>query len=79
MADTDPKLHFVRVYLGEQRMDVGLFDPILKGPRLIQYKWHAKDGGNAPPKDWYKAVFGEVQFQRSQELKAKTGRLIPTE
>jgi len=79
MTDTAPKLQFVRLYLGEHRMDVALHDPTIPGPRLIHYKWHEKDGSDAPPEGWHKAVLGEVQFQRSQELKARTGRLIPGE
>jgi len=76
--DKTPKLQFVRVYLGEQRMDVGLHDPTLDDPRrLVRYEWHEKDATDTPPEDWYATVLGEVQYQRGQELKAATGRLVP--
>jgi len=77
--DTTPKLQLVRLYLGEQRMDVGFFDPTIPGPRLIKYEWQEKHHSDFPPEGWYEAVVGEVQFQRAQELKARAGRLIPME
>lgn len=77
MSETVPKLLFVRVYLGDHRMDVALFDPVLGDHRIIQYKWHAKDTSNAPPAKWYEAVLGEVKFQRALEWKKRTGRYIP--
>lgn len=77
--DTAPKLLFVRLYLGEHKMDVGLFDPILGGRRLVKYTWKAKDASDTPPKGWHSAVLGEVQYQQSQELKKRTGRYTPRE
>lgn len=74
----DVKLEFVRVYLGEQRMDVGLSDPTLEDPRrLVKYEWHDKEATDAPPDGWHESVLGEVKYQRTQELKAREGRLIP--
>lgn len=77
MSDARLKLQFVRLYLGEHRMDVALLDS--DQPRIVKYTWRSADSSDAPPADWYKAVVGEVQFQRAQELKARTGRLIPME
>lgn len=58
-------------------MDVAVSDPILNDVRLIKYIWHEKGASSTPPKTWYSAVIGEVQFQRGQELARKHGRLIP--
>lgn len=71
------KLLFVRIYPQEQRMEVGFYDTILEGKRLVQYVWHTKDATPLPPVKWYKSVVGEVQFQRGQELQKKSGRFIP--
>lgn len=77
MTDARLKLHFVRLYLGEHRMDVALHDS--DQPRIVKYSWLSAGLSDVPPADWYTAVVGEVQFQRAQELKARTGRLIPME
>lgn len=77
MDDTTPKLLFVRLYLGESRMDVGLHDPLSDTRRLVQYQWQTKDATDVPPAVWHEAVLGEVRYQRAQELKKRTGRYIP--
>ena len=75
--DTTPKLLFVRLYLGKHRMDVGLFDPILGDFRVVKYRWRARNASDTPPKTWHRAVIGEVKYQRTQEFKKQTGRLVP--
>jgi len=77
MDDSAPKLQFVRLHLGEHRMDVVLHDPVLGDRRLIRYEWHAKEATDVPPDGWYNTVLGEVRFQRGQELQKRTGRFIP--
>jgi len=73
------ELLFVRLYLGKQRMEVGLFDPVLGGRRLIKYRWFDKVTTGVPPENWYKAILGEVEYQRTQELNKAKGRFVPKE
>lgn len=73
------KLQFVRIYLGKQKMDVMFSDSKLGDNRLIQYMWRTRTPGDVPPKNWYKAVFGEVVYQRRMEFKKCTGRALPWE
>jgi hypothetical protein len=77
MSDTTPKLQFVRLHLGKQRMDVIVYDPVIDARRLIRYEWSTKEPSDLPPEGWHEGVLGEVQYQRSQEHKKRSGRFIP--
>ena len=68
-------LRLVRIYLGEQRMDVAMDDKRTDSQRLVQYSWSGDD--DVPPENWWESVRGEVQYQRSQDLKRASGRLLP--
>jgi hypothetical protein len=69
----DIKLRLVRVYLGEHRLDVGMEDLRTGEPRVVQYRWAAKDATDVPPLGWFEAVVGEVEFQRADELNPRPG------
>jgi len=71
----DVELHTVRVFLGEQRMDVAVLDHGQK--RVIQYSWLARGTDPSPPASWWQAVCGEIEWQRTQEAKTKDGTSIP--
>ena len=77
--DRSIELLFVRLYKGKQRMDVGVFDPVLGDRRLIKYRWFNKVASDVPPENWYDAILGEVEFQRSRELSKAKGRFVPKE
>lgn len=79
MAAAAPKLEFVRVYLGEQRMDVRVHDPSINDSRVVVVNWQAGESTDVPPEVWYETVLGEIDFQRSRELKRAEGRLLPGE
>ena len=68
---------FVRLYKGGSRLDAVVEDSRFDKRRLIEYRWNSKLKSDTPPANWYKAVMGEVEFQRSQDLKAATGRVLP--
>lgn len=71
------KLQFVRAYPEEQRMDVALHDEHTGSDRVVAYTWALKNAEPVPPEGWWSSVVGEVNFQRSQELKRATGRDVP--
>lgn len=61
------------VYLpDEQRLEATVEDAAGKR-RRIDYRWKTRDA-SPPPPDWFEAVCGEVELQRSDELDQKLGR-----
>lgn len=66
----------MRVYLGKPRMDVCVEDTLWKKRRVIRYRWMKQDRGDGskfvPPKKWWAAVCGEVEYQRQRDFKKKT-------
>lgn len=70
------ELHSVRVYLGEQRMDVMVLDAGVK--RVVGYRWQTQGATPVPLDTWWSAVCGEIEWQRTQEAKAAAGTLIPS-
>lgn len=74
---TSLKLELVRIYLGEQRMDVGVFDPMSEAKRLVKVSWNQVPPTDIPPDSWYSTVAGEVEYQRGQDQARADGRFIP--
>jgi hypothetical protein len=60
-------------------MDVLVDDLRTSEPRLIQCTWMGRGASDVPPESWLRTVLGEVQVQRTEELKARTGRKLPFE
>lgn len=71
------KLELVRVYLGEQRMDVGVFDSVSEVKRLVKVSWGQASPTDIPPEDWYSTVAGEVEYQRGLDQARADGRFVP--
>ena len=71
------RLRQVILYLGKQKLAAVVDGPNAR--RTIDYTWLEKEPGDVPPKKWFEAVIGEIEYRRSEDLKKATGRpTLPT-
>lgn len=77
MDDAGVRLRLVRLFLGEQRMEVVVDDLVSGIRRRVDYQWCTKTRTDTPPLKWHAAILGEVKYQRGQDLKKKSGRALP--
>lgn len=72
---TGPRVRFVRLYLGENRMDVVVESEGV--PALIEHRWYTRTPRDLPEGDWYAMTMKEVRLQKGQAGKKAKGRLMP--
>ena len=77
MVDEGMEILMIRVYLGQFKMDVGVYDRVFGKKRMVEYRWYSKDGEDYPPEDWYESIVGEVRFRRGEDLRIEKGMFIP--
>lgn len=71
MSDHVVTLLFVRLHLGQKRMDVAFN---FRGERrMVQFKWQAKGDSDVPPESWYEASVRELRFQEGERKRGMIG------
>lgn len=77
VMDSSIKLRFVRVYVGERRLEACVEDLQAERQRVVKFRWLTRGASDVPPSHWYSAVEKEVAYQRSLELQRAKGRWVP--
>jgi hypothetical protein len=70
------RVRSVRWFVGRQKAEVVVDDETSGVRRIIDYEWKSKDPSPIP-ETWYESIKGEVEFQRSEELKKAKGLSLP--
>ena len=71
MSDHVVTLLFVRLWLGQKKMDVA-FE--FKGEkRMVKFRWRAKGDSNVPPDHWYETAVRELYHAEGERLRGMIG------